>query len=425
MKKIAIIGGGITGLTLAYYLSERNQVVIFEKNKQLGGLASSFKNKGWKWSLEHNYHHVFDKDHDFINFCKEIGFENNLFYKTPKTSSLYKMGEGTVQVDNPIDLLRFPRLSLFDKLRVGMTVVFFKLIPSPLRFIEKATSVGLLRRFMGKKGYGAMFEELFRKKFGKYAGIISGVFIWSRINKRTQNLGYVNGGFEKFIEYLSKKVVSRGVVIKNGGEVSRILPHYDKYLINGEEFDLVVSTVPTPTLTKIASTIIPKKMASRAREIRHLHSMCLVFETKKPYFKTDYWVNVMDKKSPFMVLVQHTNFIDKENYSGNHILYVGLYTDDKKLLKFSQHQLYRYYRSNLIKINPTIKKEDILSINLFTELYSQPIYDINYLDKMLPYEIVKDRFYCANLDQTYPYDRGINYAVALGLRVARLIDKSF
>jgi protoporphyrinogen oxidase len=425
MKKIAIIGGGITGLTLAYYLSKKYKVVIFEKNKQLGGLASSFKNKGWKWSLEHNYHHVFDNDHTFINLCNEIGLEKDLFYKTPKTSSLYKMGEGTIQVDNPIDLLRFPGLGIFDKLRVGMTVVMLKLIPFRLRSIEKTTSIKLLTTFMGRLGYSAIFEELFRKKFGKYAGIISGIFIWSRIKKRTQSLGYINGGFEKFITQLSKKNIDRGVVIKNGGEVSVILPHFNKYLVEGEEFDLVVSTVPTPTLMKIATPILSKDMIDKAKKIKYLHSMCLVIETKKPYFEVDYWMNVMDKKSPFMVLVQHTNLIDKKNYSGNHILYVGVYTDDKKLLNFSQHQLYEYYRPSLSKINPSIKKEDVVSINLFTELYSQPIYDSNYLDKMLPYEIVRNKFYCANLDQTYPYDRGINYAVSLGQRVARLINKSF
>ena len=42
--KIGIIGGGITGLTSAYLLSqEGHEIFLFEKEKQLGGLIGTFK----------------------------------------------------------------------------------------------------------------------------------------------------------------------------------------------------------------------------------------------------------------------------------------------------------------------------------------------------------------------------------------------
>jgi uncharacterized protein with NAD-binding domain and iron-sulfur cluster len=58
--KVAIIGAGLTGLTAAYQLAQKgHQVVIFEKEYALGGLAAGFKEKDWDWSLEHFYHHFF------------------------------------------------------------------------------------------------------------------------------------------------------------------------------------------------------------------------------------------------------------------------------------------------------------------------------------------------------------------------------
>ncbi|MGB9883694.1 MAG: FAD-dependent oxidoreductase, partial [Microgenomates group bacterium] len=88
--KIAILGGGVTGLTAAYYLSKQDhQITIFEKNANFGGLASGFKEKNWQWSLERAYHHIFSNDNDILEFSKEIGF-NKFFFKSPITASLYE-----------------------------------------------------------------------------------------------------------------------------------------------------------------------------------------------------------------------------------------------------------------------------------------------------------------------------------------------
>ena len=44
MKNVAIVGGGITGLTCAYRLARAgHQVAIYEKSDELGGLVGSFE----------------------------------------------------------------------------------------------------------------------------------------------------------------------------------------------------------------------------------------------------------------------------------------------------------------------------------------------------------------------------------------------
>ena len=48
MKSVAIIGGGITGLTCAYCLKKMgNEVTVNEKNQEIGGLASFFEKDGF------------------------------------------------------------------------------------------------------------------------------------------------------------------------------------------------------------------------------------------------------------------------------------------------------------------------------------------------------------------------------------------
>ena len=45
MKKIAVVGGGIIGLAIAYKLSFKNKVVVFEKEK-IEGFHQSGRNSG-------------------------------------------------------------------------------------------------------------------------------------------------------------------------------------------------------------------------------------------------------------------------------------------------------------------------------------------------------------------------------------------
>ena len=70
-----------------------------------------------------------------------------------------------------------------------------------------------------------------------------------------------------------------------------------------------------------------------------------------------------------------------------------------------------------------ITNHQLLVTNLFVfkALYAQPIFDHDFEKNMPTFKTPDKNFFVANLDMTYPYDRGTNYAVKLGKQVARLI----
>ena len=111
--KIAIIGGGLAGMTTAFYLSRRgHRVTVYEKEKDLGGLARSFALKNN--FLEEYYHHIFLTDTYTIKLIEEAGLDSGLVWEESRMglycdNSVYAFG-------TPLDLLRFKPLSLIDKL---------------------------------------------------------------------------------------------------------------------------------------------------------------------------------------------------------------------------------------------------------------------------------------------------------------------
>ena len=422
--KIAILGGGFTGLTASYDLvKKKHRVTLFEKEKFLGGLAQGFRGEKWEWSLERAYHHLFASDTDILNFAKEVGFKK-IFFRSPETASLYQTGQPTnnyriFPVDSPQDFLKLPILSLGDRLRSGMVLALLKFFPF-LPIYERFSSEKFIRRFMGEKAWKVMWEDLFRKKFGKYAGNILAVFMWARIHKRTKKLGYVEGGFQTFVDYLEEINVRLGVKIQKGTIVRQITKKGDGFIVSGEYFDVVISTLPTPILAKLAETVLPESYTSRFKKLKYLNAVVLIIENREKILDKTYWLNICTPDMPLMFVGQHTNFVEKKHYNNNHLAYVGWYVDyDSPLLRMDEKQLVDFIRPSVKKINPEFKISES-KVYLFKAPFAQSIFDKDFLVNKPEFVTPVKNFFIANLDMTYPYDRGTNFAVQLGREVAKL-----
>ncbi len=420
--RIAILGGGFTGLSAAYRLLKKgHDVTIFEKENALGGLAIGFKKPGWQWSLEKAYHHWFTSDDSVLNLAKEIN--HPVIIKRPSTD-IFIQGK-RLPFDSLTSVLRFPYLSFVDKLRLGFSIIYLKLTDN-YRLFEGRKALPWIKKFMGEKATNLIWNPLFTAKFGKYKDSISLTWFWARIKKRTPSLAYPQGGFEAFTYSLAQKIENLGGNINLNNSVTSIKSEKNKchLLVNGESltFDKTIVTLPSPIFVKLCSEL-PKLYVKKLSSILHLHALVLILTFKKSFMNSTYWLNITDKKFPFLVLAEHTNFMDQKHYGNEHILYIGNYLPfNHPYLKMSKEQLLKMFVPYLKKINPT-SHFSILTSHLFVGPFAQPIVTTNY-PKLIPqFKTPIKNIYLANLDMVYPWDRGTNYAVELGEKVAEIILK--
>jgi protoporphyrinogen oxidase len=413
--KIAIIGAGFTGLAAGIKLLKAgHQVTIFEKDSLLGGLATGFKNPKWQWTLEKHYHHWFTNDYKILNLAKEI--KHSVFIKRPKTS-VYVDG-GSYKLDSSCDVLKFPKLTFIQRLRMGLTIALLKYNPF-WKLLEKYKASVFLPKMMGKKSYKTLWGPLLVKKFGLFANNISLAWFWARIAKRTPSLAYPKGGFLEFANAIASTIQKRGGKILFKTQVKKISTQKNGTVkVDNLIFDRAIVTLPSFLFAQITPQL-PSSYKKKLLSLNGLGAINLILRLKKPFFQDKtYWLNICDTRFPLTAIVEHTNFMEKKYYNNEHLVYLGNYLPhNHPFMYMDKNGLLKIYDVLLKKINKKYKS-NIIDSHLSSVSFAQPIIPVNYSKLIPPFITPLKNVYLANIQQVYPWDRGTNYAVELGEKVA-------
>jgi protoporphyrinogen oxidase len=385
-----------------------------------GGLAVGFKNSAWDWSLEHHYHHIFTSDKDIIALGRELGVEFK-FYR-PNTSSL--VGANILQLDSPLKLLQFEKLSIWERLRMGAVLFYLKFLGN-FKYLEKFETHDFLRKTMGEKAYKMLWEPLLMSKFGPFYKEIALSWFYARIKARTTKLGYPDNGFMNLAKRLAQEVVRLNGHIEYESKVTKITME-DGYPViyygdKAKQFDKVIFTGPNFLFASLAPQL-SESYKKQLLDFKGIGALNIVLELDKPFFRDNvYWLSVCNKDYPFLAVVEHTNFISKEHYNNKHIVYIGNYLQkEHEFFKKGKDELLNIYKPYLKKINPDYEK-NIINSYMFSVPFAQPIVNKNFSKKIMPHKTPLSGVFLANMQQVYPWDRGTNFAVAMGNDVSELV----
>src|SRR5512146_481094 len=102
---VAILGGGITGLTAAFYLLRSGaRVTVFEAQEQVGGLATTFDFGDFWW--DKFYHCILTSDAPLLQLIHDLGLEGELRW-TPTQVGFFA-DEHLYSMTSSVDFLKFP-----------------------------------------------------------------------------------------------------------------------------------------------------------------------------------------------------------------------------------------------------------------------------------------------------------------------------
>jgi protoporphyrinogen oxidase len=439
---IGIIGGGFTGLTAAYELLKKgHHVTIFERGRELGGLAAGFKIGGT--SIERAYHHIFKTDTEIIDLVEELGLVSKLEWMDSSVSTYY---DGVFYpFRGALDLLKFKPLSFFSRIRLGLITLYIQKEKNWRKFI-KISAVDWLQKYAGKEIMERFWNPLLKGKFHNYYQTVSMAWLWARLHIRTnsrkfgegEKLGYFNGGFQIIVDELVKRITEMGGTIRTGVDVRKLGITNDEFPImdlptifiekEGKDervqFDKVICTVPSHVFAKLIENNpnLPEGYIEKLNSIEYLGAICMIFTSDQDL--TDYyWHNINDPEAPFVAFINHTKLIPKERYGNKNVYYLGAYLPhEHEFFAMTEDEVTKVWFDYLHKMLPNFDSNKVNEKFLFKARNAQHIVDLDYEAKIPDYVTPVKNVYLSNFSQIFPEDRGTNFAVREGRKIVKVLE---
>ena len=444
---IAVVGGGMTGIAAAMRLasSGRHAVTLFEKADRLGGLSTFYTWGDVSW--DRFYHVILSTDAAMLDLVHALGLANSLFWRETR-SGFY--GDGRlVPMSSSMDFLRFPFMSLWQKCRMVLGILYSSRIRNPEK-LDRIYVREWLTRVFGRRVYENIWEPLLRSKLGEAREHTSAAFIWATINRlygargnggsKKEKMGHVAGGYRTILEAAENKLAGLGVTIHKGCPVQQVdrrrtiadgaadVSPGPLILRAGERsfpFDQVLLTVDCPEALSIIGDASQNGSDywRQLREVHYLGVICVflvVAHRLSPY----YVINLLDKTLPFTGIIEATNVVSPESFVGRHIVYLPKYvTADDPIREKTDTEIIALFVSGLKRVYPSLEEASLLHCRVFRAGCVQPLQELNYLERTAGFQTPLPSVFLANTSMIHNSTLNNNAAISLAHRaVDTIID---
>ena len=302
-KRVLIIGGGITGLTLAYRLQEKffrskenAEIILVESTPRIGGIIETEQKDGF--IFEKGPDSFFNSKPNVLSLCEDLQIENRIIGTNPDyRRSFILQGDNLIPVPkgfylmSPIAIgpfLASPLISIFGKIRMMFDLV----LPRRNKLADESLYDFVVRRF----GYEA-FEKIAQPMIGgiysadpkelslkatmpqfleleeKYRSVILGLRQTmirkddsSDVSSNTSGARYgLFASFDRGMEVLTDSIKDkfRSIDLRLKSEVTSIKKNQEGWAIeiNGNEIlnvNTVCLTAINPKISQLIQNISPK-----------------------------------------------------------------------------------------------------------------------------------------------------------------------
>lgn len=409
---IAIIGGGIMGISLGYFLSRQGvKVEIFEASPVLGGLAGPLILEDGT-AVDRFYHAILSSDSHLGQLCAELDLGDKLRFRETRMGFYY---QGQIHsMNNVVEFLRFPPLGWIDRFRLGLTVLYAQFVRD-WRRLESIPVDRWLIRLSGRRTYENIWRPMLKAKFDGSFTDTPATYMWARLVRtkstrgganQKEESGHLIGGYISLIKAMAERIEAAG------GKIHLRCPAQEVVIEQGRArgvrlgdeirpFSSVVVTMQAPIFRRLIPAASPE-YHNFLSQTDYLGIVCPLLVLDRPL--TGYWtLNITDDQMPFTGVIETTTYIDPQYVGGHHLVYLPKYTaPGSRWQQMPDDEIREIWLANLEKMFPHFKREWVRYFLVHRERYVEPLHGLNSTHLIPDIRTPIKELYLATTAQIYP-----------------------
>ncbi|MGB9715797.1 MAG: FAD-dependent oxidoreductase [Thermodesulfovibrionales bacterium] len=412
--KFIILGAGLSGLSCGVALAENgNDVIIIDKEAEVGGLARSFRINGY--TFDYGPHFIFGSK--VLPLLKDLTPELNLMPIKRTGERIYVRNRYFKFPFDPKDLLlhmepaKIP-CTVFDLL---FRNILKKSNDSSIDNVEDWVihSVGKrIYNYMSLGGYIHSLYGISARDVSKDWGIQKLKFLarWNDVNLikfalralteekslKAQVVNYPHSGIDHLAIHIADRFKQHGGEIFFNSEAKSIKQNQEgisvtiqkdkkEEIIDG---DFLISTIPVTNMLKMLRPLPPEEILRLADSLRY-RALILLFICLRKEKVLDYQcIYFTENRFPFRRITEFKNLDKSMAPSGKTSLCVEITCfEDEEIFRKDSEVIFKDVIKQL-ETNGFIKIDEVEKYSLLRIPYAYPVYDIHYnmvLDKVLDY----------------------------------------
>jgi protoporphyrinogen oxidase len=416
-----IAGGGMLGQALALRLVEAGKrVTLLEAAPETGGLAAAWTIDGITW--DKFYHVILPSDARTLGLLDEIGLTDAVHWKRSRTG-FFANGRLS-SLDSALDFVRLPVLGPIGKARLAFTLMMAGRI-SDGRPLQQVPVRDWLTRWSGRDAFDRIWRPLLRAKLGDNADIASAAFIWATarrlylarsVGAKTEVLGFVDGGYDRVLTALRKRLAAAGVMVRTGCPVSRVARHERGLRIETPQgcldFDRVVSTLPASDTARLCPDL---DLGIRARldGVVYQGILCASVVLDRP-LGGYYLTYLADTELPFTAIVEMSALAGTARFRERTLIYLPRYaTQQDDFWEFDDDTIRDYFTAGLRRVYPDLNPASISAFRIARVKNVMAVPTVGYTDAAPPVMTNVEGFHIVNSAQIT--DGTLNVNATLGV----------
>ena len=410
--RTAIIGGGITGVALGYFLARKGvEVDIFEASPTLGGLAGPMLLEDGT-AVDRFYHAILPSDECLHQVCEELNLQGQLRFKG--TANAFFVNGVTSTMNSAAEFLKFPPLTPYERIRLALTIVRAQLTRD-WRRMEQQSVHTWLRRWSGRGVFEKLWRPMLDAKFDGDHDRIPATWMWSRLvrmkstrsgaNQR-ESAGHIIGGYATLLDAMAVRIKAAGGRIHLNTPVREIIIENQRAVGVRTAQGIwdggpIVSTMQAPVVKRLLASA-PPDYQQFLESVPYLGVVCPLVVLDRPL--SGYWVlNIADSRVPFTGVIETTAYIDPQYVGGHHLVYMPKYTAPGSPWQTMSDEAVRAQALETLKrVAPSFDAKSVRQIIVHRERFVEPLHRLGGIDPIPDVRTPVGNLYLATTAQIYP-----------------------